>query len=204
MRAYWAALFGFLVLRIDLLMVKYMKGATEAGYYSVAATMTDYLGMLPVVIGTVLFPKVAGLPDLTKRLQLTQKAATLTALMMLPAVLVAALCARPLVGLLFGSAFLPSSDSFVLLLPGIFFLSVEVVLVQFLNSVGFPKSVVVIWIFTCAVNIGLNLWAIPRYGMNGASVVSSLTYCLAFLLVALLTRDHWRKESRRRMIEKAA
>ena len=36
LRAYTIAFFGFLLLRIDLLMVKYMLGATEAGYYSIS------------------------------------------------------------------------------------------------------------------------------------------------------------------------
>src|SRR6266478_6350613 len=40
-RAYTIAFFGFLLLRIDLLMVKYMLGATEAGYYSISQVLAE-------------------------------------------------------------------------------------------------------------------------------------------------------------------
>src|SRR6267378_7214578 len=50
-RAYTIAFFGFLLLRIDLLMVKYMLGATEAGYYSISQVLAENTMMFPVVVG---------------------------------------------------------------------------------------------------------------------------------------------------------
>src|SRR5260370_7484542 len=53
--------FGFLVLRIDLLMVKHMLGATEAGYYSISQVVAENTMMFPVVLGSLLFPKLSAL-----------------------------------------------------------------------------------------------------------------------------------------------
>jgi O-antigen/teichoic acid export membrane protein len=63
------------------------------------------------------------------------------------------------------------------------FLGVNSVAVQFLNSIGYPKSVVVIWGCSCVFNICIDVWAIPRYGIVGASVVSSISYFLAFFFI---------------------
>ncbi len=63
------------------------------------------------------------------------------------------------------------------------FLGIHAVSVQFLNSIGYPIIVVVIWGVGSLFNIVVNLWAIPRYGIAGASVVSSISYFLVFLFV---------------------
>jgi O-antigen/teichoic acid export membrane protein len=57
-------------------------------------------------------------------------------------------------------------------------------MVQLLNSEGFPPVIVVACIADTIVNIALNFWAIPRYGITGASMVSSACYFLMFLVVS--------------------
>jgi len=51
-KAYLAVFFAFLVLRLDLVMVKYMLGAEQAGYYSIAATFADYVLLLPAAVAS--------------------------------------------------------------------------------------------------------------------------------------------------------
>ena len=182
-KAYLAASFCFLVLRADLLMVQHILGPEQAGYYSIASTMADYASVLATVIGTILFPKLSALTDLGAKLDLTKKATAGTTLILLPFLAMASLLARPAVRLLFGSAFLPASLSFVLLMPGMLFLGIHMVAVQLLNSIGYPKSVVIIWGLCSLFNVMVNLWAIPHYGIAGASVVSSISYFLAFAFV---------------------
>ena len=183
MKAYMAATFCFLVLRVDLFMVQHMLGPEQAGYYSVASTMADYASILAMVIGTILFPKLSAATDLRIKLALTRKATIGTGLILLPLLIVASLLARPAVRLLFGPSFLPASLAFILLMPGMLFLGIHTVAVQFLNSIGYPKSVVIIWGLCTFFNIALNLWAIPHHGIAGASVVSSISYFLAFFFV---------------------
>jgi len=103
---------------------------------------------------------------------------------MLPAVVIGTLVAAPAISFAFGRDFLPAVSPFVWLMPGTYFLAIETVMVQLLNSEGFPPVIVVAWIADTVVNIALNLWAIPRYGIIGASVVSSVCYFLIFAVVS--------------------
>lgn len=96
--------------------------------------------------------------------------------------------AKPIVTVLYGKAFLPSVSAFFWLSPGILFLGVETVAVQFVNSIGFPITVVMVWILASLLNVGLNMWAIPVYGIVGASMVSSLSYFVVFVLVIWVSR----------------
>jgi O-antigen/teichoic acid export membrane protein len=174
------------VLRIDLLLVKYLIGTADAGYYSIAATMADSVVILPTVVASILFPRLSAMADVTQKWNLARKTAVLTGLVMLPVVLIALALAKPVVRIFFGPAFMPSVAAFVWLLPGIFFLGIESVLVQFLNSMGYPRIVVGGWLICCVANVGLNLWAIPAYGIVGASVVSSACYTLICMVVILI------------------
>ncbi len=85
--------------------------------------------------------------------------------------------------LLFGREFAPASLAFRWLLPGIYFLGLQVILVQFLNGRGFPIVIVFVWLGAFFVNLALNLFLIPRFGYLGASYASSLVYSLVFVLV---------------------
>jgi O-antigen/teichoic acid export membrane protein len=183
-KAYTIAFFGFLLLRIDLLMVKYMLGATEAGYYSISQVLAENTMMFPVVVGLLLFPKLSALKEREEKLRLANKAVLVTAALMLPAVLVATFAAAPLISIAFGRNFLPAVSPFAWLMPGTYFLGIETVMVQLLNSEGFPPIIVVAWIAGTMINVALNFWAIPHYGITGASIVSSVCYFLMFLVVS--------------------
>jgi O-antigen/teichoic acid export membrane protein len=187
LKAYLAALFSFSVVRADLLMTKYILGAEQTGYYSVAASMAEFVYMLPVVVATILFPKLSALTDMKEQWVFTKRVAVATGTGMLFLLAGAGVLAKPLIIWLYGDLFLPSVPAFLWLLPGVFFLGVEIVVVQFLNSIGFPKLIVGVWGLTSLLNIGLNMWAIPKYGITGASIVSSLSYFIVCGLILWIT-----------------
>lgn len=182
-KAYLIILFSYLLLRVDLLMVKYMLGAEQAGYYSVASSMADYVLMLPGVIGMILFAKLTALQDWADKLRQARNAALGTAAALVPLLCIAGIAVYPIVRLMFGKAFLPSGAAFLWLLPGIFSLGVETVAVQFLNSLGYPRIVVWVWLSSVVLNIAGNLWTIPHMGIAGASLMSSISYTLTFLAI---------------------
>jgi O-antigen/teichoic acid export membrane protein len=191
-KAYLIALFGFLLLRIDLLMVKYFLGAEQAGYYSIASTMGDYVLMLPSVIGLILFPRLSAVAECAEKLRQARQVALGTAVALLPILALAGIAARPIVRILFGKAFLPAVGPFLWLLPGIFAMGVEITMVQFLNSIGFPPIVVWVWFASVLLNVALNFWAIPQFGISGASAVSSISYSLVlFAVLAIIYKGHY-------------
>jgi len=205
LRTYLVTLFSFFVFRADLFMVQHMLGAADAGLYSIASSMADSVWLLAVVVGTILLPKLSSLPDLKTKLHLTQRALVGIVVSLLPLLLLGSLSSGPVIRILFGPAFMPSRLPFILLMPGMLFLGIETVAMQFLNSVGCPLSVVWLMASCATLNFIANLWAIPRYGISGASVVSSITYFVAAAFVLLLTwRIGMRQPSMQQEVEVAA
>lgn len=180
-KAYFTALFAFLVIRSDIFLVNYLRGTTAAGFYSVAVSLADQALLLPTIIGAMLFPAVARRQQAREQLTLQVSRQTVAAMLLL--VVVLAVAARPVLWLLYGPAFLESAPAFHWLLPGIFLLSVEIVLAQHLAALGFPRALVYVWLAGFLLNLPLNLVLIPRWGIVGAAVASSLSYGFVFVAV---------------------
>jgi O-antigen/teichoic acid export membrane protein len=86
---------------------------------------------------------------------------------------------------IYGARFGDATIQLLILLPGIFFMGLESVLVQHFTGTGLPAIIPVFWIITLVFNIGLNLVVVPTFGARGAAAISTLSYTLIFLLVAI-------------------
>ena len=182
------SLFVFLVLKSDIVLVTYMRGAAETGYYSIAVGLADILLMLPMVVGTILFPKLSAAPDLAARWRLVRRVLKV----MVPATPVGLLAtyfaAGPLIRLAYGAAFDPSVAAVGWLLPGIGFYAINSILMNFLASCGMPLVVVFSPFIALLVNVAANLWLVPSMGFVGASVSSSLAYGLMLVMSLIYIR----------------
>jgi O-antigen/teichoic acid export membrane protein len=174
LKAYLAALFAFLVIRFDMLMVNYFLSAREAGVYSVTVQIVDLLYMLPVVIGMILFPKVSGMKE--GSWEFTRKVAWVTTGLMFVICFIAALLARPFIVFLYGDAFSGAVGALYWLLPGVFFLSINTIYMNFFAGKGMPLIVIISPFIALVLNIILNIYLIPILGINGAALVSSIAY----------------------------
>lgn len=174
-----------LIFRADLMIVNHFRGATEAGVYAVASQVAMMLMLLPGVIGTLLMPRVTSAGD--RRGEYTMRATRHTAFVMLVICLLAVPAAFAL-PLLYGASFSDAPTQLLILLPGIYLVGIEAVLVQHFNSTGLPVAIPIFWLITLAVNIALNLALVPNLGARGAAVASTISYTLIFILVAFLFR----------------
>lgn len=189
LRAYGSNLFAILVLRADVLMVQYMLGSDSTGLYSISARMADLIFMLPVVVGMLLFPKLSSIRDPIERWRKGRTAAAVTGVVMAFGGGAAAFLAFPMVRLLFGDAYLPAVPAFLVLLPGIWFLSVNAILMNWFAASGMPAVAVYSPGIAFLANVAANLYFIPVWDIEGAAAASSLAYGLMFVtsLVYLLT-----------------
>ena len=182
---YISIMVGAIIFRADVLIVNRFRGAAEAGVYAVASQFSFLLLMLPGVIAALLFPRVAASQD--QRGEFAVQVTRHTTLIMLLMCLAAAAFSFVLPWI-YGVRFSDATIQLVILLPGIFFMGLESVLVQHFTGTGLPAIIPVFWIITLAFNIGLNLLVVPTFGARGAAATSTLSYALIFLLVAIYFR----------------
>lgn len=176
--------------RIDMLMLEYYRGIKEVGYYSPAYAIMAGLVFVPDALSRSLFPRLTtevlqnGTPSVDFLLRLFKY----FSMVAVPIVIAGSMLAEPIVVLLFGPAFTPAAAPLSCLFWGLgaIFFSYPMNLLllaqerQYLNL----RITVVMTIF----NIGMNLIAIPRWGMMGAAITTVFTEgigCLATTVAGL-------------------
>jgi O-antigen/teichoic acid export membrane protein len=179
---YISIMAGVLIFRADLLIVNHFRGAGEAGVYAVASQVSFLLMMLPGVIAMLLFPRVASEQD--PRGEFTIQVTRHASFVMLVLCIAAAIGSFAL-PLIYGASFADSTIQLLILLPGVYLVGIESVLVQHFTGTGLPAAIPAFWLITLAINLGLNLVLVPRFGARGAAVTSTLSYALIFGLVAV-------------------
>jgi antigen flippase len=180
-RVYLACLLAFLVIRSDLLLVNYFLGTGAAGIYSIAVQIADTLLLLPVTIGMILLPRVAAETG-GRQEEVTARVLRHTALVLFALCAAAGILVGPLVRTLYGEAFGGAILATRLLLPGVFALGLNGVLMNHFGGSGMPS---VTWIAPAAgltLNVAANCAVIPRFGIAGAALTSSVAYALMLLL----------------------
>lgn len=172
----------FLNYRFDMFLVAYFLGPAAVGFYAIAVGLAEKLWMIPSAIGTVLFPTVSAVGEL-KANALTPKVARHTTLLVALLALGLVFLAHPLIAGVFGSEFAPSVLPFLLLLPGVVALSIGKVLANDLAGRGKPEYWTIGAWASLGMTIALDLVLIPRWGIAGAAISSSLSYGLLSLIV---------------------
>lgn len=193
-RFHVSILAGAIILRADLLVVNHFRGAAEAGVYSVASQFAMMLMLLPAVIATLLFPRVTAEQD--ARGETTCQVTRQTTLIMF----VCCLAAVPfslLLPVMYGIEFRDATWLLLILLPGVYLISLESVLVQHFNALGLPAAIPVYWIVTLVLNLILVFALVPRFGAQGAAIASTISYAAIFALVA----RHFHTSTRRSFAE---
>ena len=192
-RAHIANLAWFLHYRLDMFLVGYMVGPVGLGFYSTAVGLVEKLYMVPSVIGTLVFPRVAA--DSRERegtgndpVSVTPRAARQSLWLTLAMSVGLAAVAYPLIWALYGSDFLPSVIPLWILLPGVVSLSLGRVLSADLNGRGKPGVVARMNGGMAVLNLALNLWWIPLWGIEGAALATSVSYTAAVILLGFAYR----------------
>jgi len=183
-KAYTAALLGLMVLRSNVFLLKFLCGSREVGYYSIAAQMADALGVLPVAVGTVLFPRLV--TDADTAWEITKRTAIIVASIMLTLCVASLFLAGPFIRITYGTAFLPATPVVLYMLPGAMLFSIISIVSQFLSAQGFPRAQVLIWFVSFVLNVVISGFFISRASIVGAAIGMSATYGVTFVLIICL------------------
>ena len=161
--------------RFDIFLVKYFLTNTDVGYYSLAVSIANKLWYLPSAVGIITYAKVASL-DSEQANKLTPKACRNTLLASFIVGIVLFWAGRFLIPLVYGQAYMPSISAFMVLLPGVLAMTIYVTLHSDLAGRGRPEITLYVFSGALAVNIALNLFLIPKMGIEGAALASTVSY----------------------------
>ena len=195
-RSYIANLMQFMNYRLDALIINGLLGLVSVGYYSIATAMAETLWYGANALALVMFPHVSSL-ERKEADRITPAVCRNAIFLTLIGAIGMFAVSRQLILVVFGSGVLPALHPLWLLLPGIVTLTAAKVISSYLSGIGKPTYSTYIGTATVVLTVTLDLLLIPRYGINGAAVASSIVYtCTALAYVWI-----FRFESRAGLLE---
>lgn len=164
---------------IDILLLQPLSGSEQTGQYKAALVIAEFLWFVPMAVQLVLLQATSELWANEETDQITSIAARATRYTLLLTVLLAlglAALADPFVPLYFGPAFADAIDPLLLLLPGVIGFPVARPIYAIGQGKGDLRILILATGIAALLNVVLNLLFIPRFGMYGAAVATSIGY----------------------------
>lgn len=190
---YLANLIQFLNYRLDVFIVSFFVGVKGVGLYTLAVSLAQLIWLISNAAATVLLPRVAALQNtvsenVTHTTQITRVSFWLSFI----SALFLALLADQILPWVYGEAFRQSIAPLLGLLPGIVTFSMVNVLASYIAGIGKPQLNLAVSSVGLVVTIIFDLLLIPRFGIVGAAMASTLSYSIS----ALLTLEIFTRKSK--------
>ena len=183
-KVYLANSLSFLNYRLDMLLIAMFLSPVAVGIYSISVAIAEKLFIIPGALSTVLFPTVSSMNG-SEANNLTSKVVRHTFFIMFFVSLLLLFLAKPLIAIVFGTAFASAAFPLMILLPGILAFSVGGVLAADLSGRGKPQFAIYSSLTCLIVNIILNIIFIPKWGIAGAAFASAISYWVDTMVVLI-------------------
>ena len=185
-------IFVMVYLRADTVLVGALQSERAVGFYTAAYTLMLGLQIVPWVVSTALTPVFARTwaAGATEEFAEAWHGGIRAVLVVsLPLSMVACLLAYPIIGRMFGDDYDPAGEALVILVWASPLAALNVMLTGALRGLGRERWITAVSGVGAVLNVGLNLWAIPTFGIDGAAAVTVGTEVIVIGLFAVLARS---------------
>ena len=164
---------------VDLLLLQPIAGSQETGLYKAALVIAEFVWLIPMAVQIIFIQSSSEMWSRDAHEEITSMASKATrytlAFTTLLLLGIAAL-ATPFITLYFGSEFSEAVTPLLLLLPGVLGFAIARPIYAIGQGKGELRILIIATGIAAAINLVLNLLLIPRYGMSGAAVATSIGY----------------------------
>jgi O-antigen/teichoic acid export membrane protein len=182
------AVAAFVNYRVDLFFVNLLISPATAGVYYIAIQLGESMWMISKVVSTVLLPRLAELHDEEQtRLELTPLITRLVFCFTLACAIVVGVLS-PLIVKLWGPDATMAANVLVWLLPGIVMGAATRIIAYDFSARGKPIYNSYLSIIVMVINVAANLILIPRLGIVGGAISTTIAYSVNSVATAVLYR----------------
>lgn len=182
LKSHAQSLTGILHYKVDIYILAVFVGVTEIGYYSIAVALVSLIFFIPDAVGHVMYPRVAALKDDEANAFTAQTCRNTLFITVAPAIAIL-LFGRFLIGFLYGQEYLPACRALYLLMPGTAMMCVYKILTRNFTSRNRQQLTVYAGLLGLATNLAFNLILIPKMGIAGAALATTVSYSVTSLLL---------------------
>jgi O-antigen/teichoic acid export membrane protein len=169
-------IFNFLNYRLDMFIILFFLDQKALGFYSISVLFSEKIWLVPNSISIVLFPHVAAN---SQKQEITPFICRTSVWLTFILALALFFVADSIIRMLFIEEFVASVLPLKILLPGIISLGIMKILSADLAGRGKPILLTITSVATVITNFGANWLLIPRFGIAGAALASTLSYTIS-------------------------
>lgn len=177
----------FTISRIDQIMIGIMLNITSLGYYAVATAIAELLWFMSSAVELVLYPKTSE-ENIKETEERIKRSSRIILFLTFCGGIIMMLVSKYLILLYGGKVFLPAITPLIILLPGIILSSHSQIISVLWVKKRWLFSISIFSTINALINVLLNLILIPRMGINGAALATSITYGFIFIFYIFLYR----------------
>ena len=190
MKFFLSTFFIYMTYKVDQIFIKNYLDITNLGVYSIGVTLSELVFLIPHSITNPLRGKLynTSINNLDKK-KTTIKTTKYTIYISLFIAIIGFLLA-PLIPFVYGPEFVDSIPVVRILFIGVVFATIGKVSSSYFFTEGKPEVHLKITFLAFLSNIILNIILIPKFGINGAAISSTISYAIfGFSYILVLLRD---------------
>jgi O-antigen/teichoic acid export membrane protein len=188
--------------RFDSVLIQNTLGSVATGQYNAAYNLIFNCVMFSNLLNTTLYPVLTrqAATDISKLGPICERALRYLLVVALPLTVALFLLADDVVPFLFKAQFAPAADVLRVLIWVVPLQYVSEFLGYLILVTGRERLVARSVLFGSIINVAVNLWAVPRYGVQGAAIMTVLTETVLVGQYVWLLRDQLRQLDWRRFL----
>lgn len=175
-------------LNLDIVMLGFLKGDLEVGYYNAGIKVKTVLTTCVTSLGTVLLPRLSYYVEKNEKeafYRMVKKAFQFVFLVATPLVVYFMIYTRESIVFLAGESFLSAVTPMIILMPTVLFIGISNITgIQVLTPFGEEQKVVISVLAGAILDFALNLVLIPKMGSTGAAISTLLAEILVVIVQA--------------------
>lgn len=171
---------------VDIVMLGWWRGANEIGFYSAAQKIVGMLAIFSGFISVATFPSLSRFAHSDSWQEIKKLAETslkMIFIIALPLVAGGVILKDSLIGFLFGADYLPAANTFAILLFSILAVHPLPIYSNILFAFDRQAKLINYAIIASACNVALNFVLIPKYGIEGASAATLISFFVYIFLI---------------------
>ncbi|PJB30505.1 hypothetical protein CO110_00200 [Candidatus Desantisbacteria bacterium CG_4_9_14_3_um_filter_40_11] len=183
------AIFTAALLNMDLLLIKgILKENIQAGFYTAAKSLAVTPFFISIALSRSIFPAIAksvleNNHAMTR--QYIRHSLKLLLVWMIPVVTIVSTTAREIVLLIYSTPYIPAAIPLSILIIGFGFFTVYLILTTIITAGDKPTISMWINIIILIIAVSINTCLIPRYGIIGASIGTSIAMIIGVIISAV-------------------
>lgn len=168
-------------MKIDQVMIKNFMETKDVGYYAAAVKLCEAWYFVPMAISTSVFPAIVNAKQTSEKLYLSrlQKLYDFLAAVAIGIAIPVTLLSDFIINLLFGPEFKPASPVLTIYIWAGVATFLGVASSQYLISENLTKLSFYRTLIGMIINVIMNFFLIPIYGINGAAVATLVSYSVS-------------------------